>query len=109
MLKYSAMGTSNIKLEITEKDNYTILYFKLEGNLDPSILKEISPPKINLRRGLIISGRGPIWLYAYLVHHYHPTPFIAIYDPRIGAVVIQSHVKSINVGDVIDISLDGEG
>ncbi|ACK41901.1 MULTISPECIES: CRISPR-associated ring nuclease Crn3/Csx3 [Dictyoglomus] len=109
MLKYLIMEVEDISLEITEKDDYTILYFKLKSNLDPSILKKISPPKINLRRGLIISGRGPIWLYAYLVHYYHPTPFIAIYDPRIGAVVIQSHIKSINVGDVIDISLDGEG
>jgi len=70
---------------------------------------EITPPKINSRKGLIISGRGPIWLYGFLIHYYHSTPFIAVYDPRLGAVVIETHVPSIKVGDVLDIYIDGEG
>lgn len=100
---------NKIEFLTEEKEKYYIINFKLKDNIEPSLLKQIKPPKINLRKGLIISGRGPIWLYAFLVHHYHPTPFIAIYDPRLGAVVIQSHSTKIKVGDVIDISLDGEG
>jgi len=43
-----------------------------------------------------------------LVHFYHPTPFLAVYDPRVGAVVIASHVPEFRPGDVLDIYL-GEG
>lgn len=100
---------NTIEIILKEEKEFSILIFNLKDNIEPSLLKQIKPPKINLRKGLIISGRGPIWLYAFLVHHYHPTPFIAIYDPRLGAVVIQSHSTKIKVGDVIDISLDGEG
>lgn len=100
---------NKIEFLTEERENYSLIYVNLKENIDPSVLSQLNPPKINFRKGLIISGRGPIWLYAFLVHHYHPTPFIAIYDPRLGAVVIQSHSTKIKVGDVIDISLDGEG
>jgi CRISPR-associated protein Csx3 len=94
----------------TEEDKeFTIISFTLSENIEPSILREITPPKINSRKGLIISGRGPIWLYGFLIHYYHSTPFIAVYDPRLGAVVIETHVPSIKVGDVLDIYIDGEG
>ncbi|PMQ01614.1 MAG: CRISPR-associated protein Csx3 [Dictyoglomus sp. NZ13-RE01] len=96
-----------VNFGIIEKEKYSILIINLSENIEPSILRELELPKINHRKGLIITGRAPIWLYAFLVHYYHPTPFIALYDPRLGAVVVQSHVKDLKVGDVLDISFDG--
>ncbi|ACI20116.1 CRISPR-associated ring nuclease Crn3/Csx3 [Dictyoglomus thermophilum] len=98
----------DVLFELEEKEKYTILSFRMEKNLVPSALYNLSPPNVNTRKGLILNGRGPIWLYAFLVHFYHPTPFLAVYDPRVGAVVIASHVPEFRPGDVLDIYL-GEG
>lgn len=95
--------------EIKELENYVILSFYIKESLKPSILYKLSPPKINTRKGLILNGRGPIWLYGFLVHFYHSTPFLAIYDPRLGAVIIESHIPEFKPGDILDIYLDKEG
>lgn len=56
-------------------------------------------------RGIIFSGRGPVWGYAMMLHAAHPTPWTATADPRLGAVVVQSHVLSLQVGQVIPQSV----
>jgi len=66
-------------------------------------LKALKPPEVNDAKGVLLSGRDPLWLYCCLVHLYHPTRFIAIYDPRIGAVIVESHWPGHNVGDTIKI------
>ncbi|MCX7941985.1 MAG: CRISPR-associated ring nuclease Crn3/Csx3 [Dictyoglomaceae bacterium] len=95
--------------EVIEKEKCSILKIKLKEPIEPSILKRVNPPVINYKKGLIISGRAPIWLYGFLIHYYHPTPFIGIYDPRLGVVIIQSHVSSVKVGEVMDVKIDEEG
>ena len=93
-----------MKFKVIEEKNYTIVHFELEGNITPEILKEIKPPKVDGTKGVILSGRGPIWLYCYLAHHYHPTKFVATYDPRLGgAVIVESHTQECEIGDVIKI------
>lgn len=89
-----------------EKENYTVVVFDLAdqgGVIEPHQLADIIPPIVNTQKGVVISGRGPVWLYATLVHHYHPTPWVATYDPRLGAVVVQSHCKDVKIGDVIPV------
>lgn len=55
--------------------------------------------------GVILSERMPVWAFAALVHHFHPRPFVATFDPRLaGGVVVASHTEGVNVGDVIDIT-----
>jgi len=57
--------------------------------------------------GVILSGRGPVWLFGFLIHFYHPTLFVATYDPRIGgAIVVQSHSKKYKAGDIIPLKID---
>ncbi|MDH7477719.1 MAG: CRISPR-associated ring nuclease Crn3/Csx3 [Candidatus Bathyarchaeota archaeon] len=91
-----------IKFKSDEKDEYTTISFELNNAITPAVLSFIAPPKVNSTKGVILSGRGPVWLYGYLVHYYHMTRFIAIYDPRIGgAVVIESHTHGHKIGDVI--------
>ena len=54
------------------------------------------------REGVVISGRGPVWLFAALTHEYHPRPFVATYDPRLGGgVVVESHTPDRKVGEVV--------
>jgi CRISPR-associated protein Csx3 len=80
---------------------YTLLEFTLEDSLEPSQLQDIKIPEIDTTKGVIISGRGPIWLYAYLVHELHATAWVACNDPRLGAVVVETHTKGVSVGSVI--------
>ena len=83
----------------------TLVEFSIPGGvLAPSALSELSPPQVNPRQGVILSGRGPIWLYAFLVHHYHPTPWIGVFDPRLGgAVIVQSHSPGFKAGDLFEL------
>ena len=91
------------KFNVLEKDTYTIVSFELDTPLTPEELKRLKPPQVDFSKGVVISGRGPIWLYGYLIHFYHPSKFVTIHDPRLGAVVIQSHSPEYKVGDVIKI------
>jgi len=89
-----------------EKEDYTVIHFELEKPLEPADLKTVSPPSYPVGKGVVLSGRGPVWLYGYLVHMYHPARFVAIYDPRIGAVVVESHCKDVDVGDVLQVVVE---
>ena len=72
---------------ITPKDLTTL---RLPHGLDP-------------RKGVVLSGRAPVWLYAYLVHECHPTVWVACFDPRLGAVITTTHSKLVSVGQVIPL------
>jgi CRISPR-associated protein Csx3 len=53
---------------------------------------------------ILINGRGPIWGYGMLFHLAHATPAIAVYDPRLGYVVVQSHDLRFRVGEILIIA-----
>ncbi|MEO0151714.1 MAG: CRISPR-associated ring nuclease Crn3/Csx3 [candidate division WOR-3 bacterium] len=95
-----------IKFSVKKKDDFTLIEFELLRELEPSDLENIKPPD-PVKEGfsssaIILSGRGPIWLYGYLIHFYHPVRAIAIFDPRLdGAVVIETHSRNFKVGEVI--------
>lgn len=93
---------SEIKFNIIERDEYVIVEFELSRPLTPEDLKNINPPKV-AGKGVILSGRGPIWLYGFLIHYYHPATFVATYDPRVGAVIVESHTSKYNVGDTLKL------
>jgi CRISPR-associated protein Csx3 len=96
-----------IQFKTKEENEYTIVYFELESSITPEILKKLKPPKVNGTKGVILSGRGPIWLYCYLSHYYHPTKFIATFDPRIGgAIIVESHSQDYRVGEVIKVKIN---
>ncbi len=83
--------------------DYTLVLIQLDKdeNLVPEQLKTLEPPAVDGTRGVVISGRAPIWLYAFLVHHYHPTAWIATHDPRLGYVIVESHNPKVAVGTVL--------
>lgn len=61
-------------------------------------LSDLSGPHV-----LLINGRGPVWLYAMLVHEGHATQAVATFDPRLGYVVVQSHHPSYQVGSIVTL------
>jgi len=91
--------------------NYHLLSIELASKdrlIAPEDLGNLElPPGIDTRGGVVLSGRAPIWLYAYLVHELHPTAWVACYDPRLGAVVVATHSRQTHVGQVLPIDLNG--
>ncbi|NJE31238.1 CRISPR-associated protein Csx3 [Thermococcus sp. 18S1] len=83
-----------------ELKDFTLVHFEIEGTLKPEELKSLKPPEVKGTKGVVLSGRGPVWLYGFLVHHYHPTAWVGTYDPRVGVVVVESHVPGVEPGDV---------
>lgn len=102
------MGVKQTKVEfrIREEAEFSIVNLELKDNVTPDVLKELTPPKVDGRKGVILSGRAPIWLYCFLVHFYHTTKFVATFDPRIGAIVVESHHPDYKVGEVIEVRID---
>lgn len=96
------------KLEIglIETDfNFQILNLELKANLDPVILKSITLDslKIDYKKGVVINGKAPVWLFAHLVHLLHIARWVATFDPRQGGIVVQSHHSDFpQLGDIIE-------
>lgn len=90
-------------------EEYGILTIHVVGSgiFRPNDLKAIHlPASINTRKGIVISGRAPIWLYAHLTTLCSTCVWVATYDPRIGAVVVHSCDTSespLAPGDVVDV------
>lgn len=75
---------------------------------------EALPEVPEIPRGalVVIEGRAPIWRYGMAFHRLHGSPAgaIAVFDPRLGAVVVASHHPNWREGQVIDIpSPAGDG
>ena len=71
------------------------------------------PPLPEIPRGalVVIEGRAPIWRYGLAFHRLHGSPAgaIAVYDPRLGAVVVASHNPNWHEGQVIDVVAPSAG
>lgn len=75
--------------------------------IEPQDLEGLTlPAGIDTTRGVMITGRAPIWLYAHLVHELHPTAWVGCYDPRLGGgVVVATHSRQARIGQVIPLPL----
>ena len=100
----------DVVLELHRKEDHDVLEIRLDKPIEPETLRDINASEhfaslLKEAKGdlLVISGRAPIWLYAYLVHEFvHLYKAIAVYDPKIGgAVVVASHTSKFSPGEVI--------
>ena len=74
----------------------------------PTTPEEPLPPLPQIPRGavVVVEGRAPIWRYAMALHRLHGSPAaaVAVYDPRLGAVVVASHHPGFREGQVLDVT-----
>jgi CRISPR-associated protein Csx3 len=92
----------------TLRGNYQTLAMTLtepQKLIEPSILEQLElPSELDLNREVILYGTGPNWLYGHLISHCKTAPWVACYDIRTkGIIVVQSRVKTPQVGDMIPI------
>lgn len=62
-------------------------------------------PKIPPGALVVVEGRAPIWRYGMAFHLLHGSPAgaIAVFDPRLGAVVVASHHPAWRQGQVVEM------
>ncbi|MCA1995080.1 MAG: CRISPR-associated protein Csx3 [Coleofasciculus sp. S288] len=103
-----------IQLEVTPHQSlegvpYQHLHFQIttdDGVIAPADIKGLKLPEgIQYNQGIVIEGKGPIWLYGYLVHECHPAAWVGCYDPRLGAVVVSTHTHEVSVSQVLKLEL----
>ncbi len=92
--------------------NYQHLNFQFttpDNLIEPSDLKGLEIPKhIDWKQGVVIEGKGPLWLYGYLTHECHPAAWVGCYDTRRGAVVVSTHTREVSVGQVLELNLPAD-
>jgi CRISPR-associated protein Csx3 len=95
-----------VTLTVDQKEGFSVVNIVLDesGVCVPNDLKTIEIPELKGNQGIIINGRAPVWVFAFLVHHFHAFQWVATNDPRLGGgVIIESHLKGVAVGDIIPL------
>jgi CRISPR-associated protein Csx3 len=82
------------------------IYYSI-GVDQPVTPDEPLPPLPAIPKGalVVIEGRAPVWRYGMALHRLHGSPAgaVAVFDPRLGAVVVASHHPNWREGQVIDV------
>jgi CRISPR-associated protein Csx3 len=90
-------------------NDYEIIFYHI-GTDKPITPTEPLPVLPEIPRGslVVIEGRAPIWRYGLAFHKLHGSPAfaIAVFDPRLGAIVVASHSPLFEEGAVIDVGND---
>lgn len=85
----------------------TVVFYSIGVDLPISTSAPL-PALPEIPRGalVVIEGRAPIWRYGLAFHRLHGSPAgaIAVYDPRLGAVVVASHRPEYHDGQVLDVT-----
>lgn len=101
--RYGSGPTEEVTVE-----NIVVYSIGVSGPITPD---EPLPPLPDIPRSalVVIEGRAPIWRYGIAFHRLHGSPAgaIAVYDPRLGAVVVATHNPAWREGQVLDVSLPG--
>ena len=87
--------------------NPSIVWYSI--GVDAPITPDCELPQLpTIPRGavVVIEGRAPVWRYGLAFHRLHGSAAaaVAVYDPRLGAVVVASHTPDISGGDVFDVT-----
>ena len=77
-----------------------LINLKIDQPLTPADLSKINIT-VDCPSIIAITGRGPIWLYAYLTHMAHVAVALYVFDPRLGYVCVATHNPDHKVGDVL--------
>jgi CRISPR-associated protein Csx3 len=96
------------KMSTMSTTNFEIIFYRI-GTDTPITPAEPLPELPNIPRGalVVVEGRAPIWRYGLAFHKLHGSPAaaVAVFDPRLGAVVVASHSPLFEEGAVLDIEV----
>lgn len=95
-----------IKLRVIKtKYDFDILDIHLDGNAHIKMLKDLRIPKFDNKRGILLNGRAPVWLFLFLFNKLvkRNILYTAVFDPKVGGIVIRAKKKA-GITDKIKIS-----
>jgi CRISPR-associated protein Csx3 len=97
---------SILKPDLQPQSAYTRLDLTLaESYVDYGEAEGLRLPLVPTERGLVLSGKLPLWLWTALVRTYTTLPWLAVFQPQLGgAVVVASRDKTKPVGQVITLT-----
>ena len=100
-----------VGIEAGTKSAVNIVAFLIEGGvIKPDELRQAEEEarrlaeRLDTSRPVIISGRGPHWLYAVFTHNLHFFPIVATWEPRkkVGIIVEAPTAEVLGMGITVD-------
>jgi len=96
----------------SDPDSQGIVFYSI--GVDHPVTPQDSLPDLpGIPRGalVVIEGKAPIWRYGLAFHRLHGSPAgaVAVYDPRLGAVIVASHRPGFSEGQILDVSPPASG
>lgn len=90
--------------------DHPVVFYSI-GVERPITPEEALPPLPEIPRGalVVVEGRAPIWRYGLALHRLHGSPAgaVAVYDPRLGAVVVAAHAPGFLDGQIVELTPPG--
>jgi CRISPR-associated protein Csx3 len=89
---------------VLERPTHTRLELTLACDyLDYGEAEELSLPQVSTARGVVLSGKLPLWLYTALALAYRRAPWVAVFQPQLHdqAVVIASQQQELPLGSLV--------
>lgn len=81
---------------------YTRVHVQIPDTyLDYDAIQGCGLPAVPLDRGVIIDGKLPLWLFTGIAQAYGTAPWLAVYQPQLGDVVVMSRHAVFQVGALI--------
>ncbi len=108
--KFGGVGMEEkFSIKVREHPEWVLVDVTIGGNglIAPDELEEligVVTKTVNNKyfgKGVIISGRLPVWAHSALAHTFHGAKWVGHFDPRIGAVVTATHDTTKPIGTVI--------
>lgn len=90
--------------QVVERPAHTRLEFSLAGGyLDYGEAEGLTVPPAPAERGVVLSGKLPLWLWTALARAYGTAPWLAVFQPPLGgqAVVVASRDAQQPVGSLV--------
>lgn len=94
---------SPLEPDLQPRPDHTWLDLRLtESYLDYADAEGLPLPPVSPERGLVLSGKLPLWLWTALVRLYTEVPWLAVFQPQLGgAVVVASRDGTKPIGQVV--------
>jgi CRISPR-associated protein Csx3 len=95
---------SPLQAVLSQRSDHTRIELVLrEAYLDYSEVDGLCVPPVPADRGIVLSGKLPLWLWTAVALAYQSAPWLAVYQPQLRdqAVVVKSQTASLSPGQLI--------
>jgi CRISPR-associated protein Csx3 len=106
-IQFGMSTFSEVEIVPPDHEHLPVLFVRpANDHIDYEQVKALSFPPVSTEKGLILSGKLPLWLVTALVRLYDGAgvSWIACHYPQLeGAIVVVSHSEAHAVGDIIPL------